>query len=784
MKKKAFTWLVILAMFVSVFAGMSFNVLADGEVEGLPWESFGGAKVEVEGDHYHATGFSANSSSPALEINGRLEELLKDRDVVTANIKFEYCGTADVTANVRFRWNTGGNDVGAVNNSLKSSLKFNGDWQQFEASVTVTKSDFELASSWKVVFSSISNIEGLCIDVKNATVERILDASDVEGLEWKSYNSTVTRAIVKDDLTNEYCYAFTGSQMNHYMGLPLYDAISKALPDTGTGKVRISYDFRIASDTPITISGVTAMRDGTDASRPLGDISPTSGNLKFTEVWNHVEFVVDFTNFTASTATHKDKQINADSWARFNTSNLNNQNYELRFKNTVVERAYGDEDVEGLSWDKQSNVVKNVKFDSESNEAYYSFTGFTNSTDRYNCIKSASVYEKMKEILGNEGTGWVKFSFDYAVEVTDGTAPFTGFRSRGANVGDIMDSSGTNIILDGKWHTAVGVLHFNEWVSGKNEKIVDGTYLCTGTLADGKQGNIQEIKIKNTKIEKGRAIDVQLEISNSLTFKMSTNVTDFTKSYMADNVTMKLTRNGHTDEVIGTEEEGSGRFCFEYKVNPQCMGDDITMVLCVGDKEYDLEKTCSVKAYCEKLHELFPNDDELNRLLADMLTYGAKAQKFAEYETDNLVTAGLDWVGECKSKEVTISAESIIKNTAEHGDFIKGASLSLGDTVRIFFKVMAEQADSAELYTDEAMVEPSEIIPDDDYTYIYTDGIYYNNLDKVYKLKIDEHYVEYNANAYIAAKYNDEKVGDIIIALAAYGDSAKAYSEQVKGSDQ
>ncbi|MBQ6094348.1 MAG: InlB B-repeat-containing protein, partial [Lachnospiraceae bacterium] len=79
-------------------------------------------------------------------------------------------------------------------------------------------------------------------------------------------------------------------------------------------------------------------------------------------------------------------------------------------------------------------------------------------------------------------------------------------------------------------------------------------------------------------------------------------------------------------------------------ISPQQLGDDITGTLYVmkdGQLVKGMTLTYSVQKYCETSLKNATAKNTLNTLLVDLLNYGAAAQEYVDYKTDNLVNAKL-----------------------------------------------------------------------------------------------------------------------------------------------
>lgn len=134
----------------------------------------------------------------------------------------------------------------------------------------------------------------------------------------------------------------------------------------------------------------------------------------------------------------------------------------------------------------------------------------------------------------------------------------------------------------------------------------------------------------------------------SATLRISENINVIYAAEIPDGYTdpyMVFSFLGSERTVTDYTVNASGQCCFEFAdVNPQCMGDNISATLYAtlnGETVSVTKAEYSVKDYC--VNQLAKTDDaSLITLLSDILTYGAAAQTYIGYETDALVTSGLD----------------------------------------------------------------------------------------------------------------------------------------------
>ena len=136
-------------------------------------------------------------------------------------------------------------------------------------------------------------------------------------------------------------------------------------------------------------------------------------------------------------------------------------------------------------------------------------------------------------------------------------------------------------------------------------------------------------------------ISLSLESSITMNFKvLKDSVSSFDDFY----VTAKF---GEKEEKITEYKQNGNYYVFSYKgINPQLMNDEITAVLHAknGNKEYTSpQKVMSVKEYAYTMLDRYSTEEhsKLRTLLVDLLNYGAMAQKYVGYKTDNLVNSDL-----------------------------------------------------------------------------------------------------------------------------------------------
>jgi len=257
--------------------------------------------------------------------------------------------------------------------------------------------------------------------------------------------------------------------------------------------------------------------------------------------------------------------------------------------------------------------------------------------------------------------------------------------------------------------------------------------------------------------------------------------------------TVTFTRNGEADEVLGVLDANTGYYRFTYTgINPQCMTDPIGATLTVGGVDVAEKNGYTVADYCEAVQqntaaELNISDaelTELKKLMADMLVYGAAAQSYIKYRTDDLAN---------KASWVSANASSYVKPTSVKSattpvgdDKLTAAGLEFGNLVKIYFRMSVADAEglTVELYKGSTLIDTANVsdltFENGKFTYL-TEGLKATEFDEAFTLKLmsgvtELHSATYSVNSYVCSMENDAEMGALVKAMCAYGASSKAYN--------
>ncbi len=252
--------------------------------------------------------------------------------------------------------------------------------------------------------------------------------------------------------------------------------------------------------------------------------------------------------------------------------------------------------------------------------------------------------------------------------------------------------------------------------------------------------------------------------------------------------TVAVTHNGKVTELGGTPDGNNG-YKYAYNgITPQCMNDKITAEYSIGDEVID-SLEFSVKDYCtmlvsktaEELGYTPAKYNTMKTLLADMLDYGAAAQKYRHYHSDNLPNTD-EWVALNRS---TFEVPTDCKNVgaiSNNNYCLYSVGVRLSDVVQLYFRFNV--TDWTDVTVDvtrkgqKSKYTQSNITDDA----LYLDAVYATAFGDEYTVELKHNgtvmqTVTYSVNSYIASKYNGTN-SELIQALGRYGASAAAFNAQ------
>ena len=293
----------------------------------------------------------------------------------------------------------------------------------------------------------------------------------------------------------------------------------------------------------------------------------------------------------------------------------------------------------------------------------------------------------------------------------------------------------------------------------------------------------------------GEILYESVSVGNSFTVNVYAEI-DGNYSWYVD-----FSRNGKTERTEG-KKQSDGSLCFSYEeLTPQCLGDEISIrLICVnGGKETTVESVSgfSVKKYCEVLYGLY-EDADTREFLADILKYGAQAQKYTGYRSSDadLATYGLDWpeILEQKyfdgSKLGSVSRHNEITADARTNR-VTAAGLILGNFNNVYFDVSMENGTEYRLYEATGsgykdVTSGSVSQKNGKSTRITTPALAAVDNGTVFRVELRIsgkaiYTFDYSAETYISRKFDSDTacgsttLGSFLQTLSNYGNSAENY---------
>lgn len=261
------------------------------------------------------------------------------------------------------------------------------------------------------------------------------------------------------------------------------------------------------------------------------------------------------------------------------------------------------------------------------------------------------------------------------------------------NCNDTSYKNGTaKIIVTGG--TFVGFDPANNKAEGEGT-----SFVAAGYVSRMDEDGSYTVVPANAKITVGK----RLSIGNDLTITYLVNLTDCTNPWVKfqfynDDIkgyTTVEVKNYGTATVEGPDGRPVEVFTFDFTgVNPQRMTDTLKATVYAEDAsgnvvEYQVADY-SVAQYCSNKLAKLGQDDSLRKLIGNLVAYGAAAQVYQNYRTDNLVSTV---VSGAVSTDYTDRLSSVTqytgKVTGAAGVTIKRKTLVLSNTfaVRVYFTV-------------------------------------------------------------------------------------------------
>ena len=306
-------------------------------------------------------------------------------------------------------------------------------------------------------------------------------------------------------------------------------------------------------------------------------------------------------------------------------------------------------------------------------------------------------------------------------------------------------------------------------------------------------------EVMETEVEDANLKFKNYSLSLASNIEMNFNVNESVLAGLTDPYVVVNCAGDETVLTDYTTENGVYTFKFN-KIYPQLLGEDVTAVLHAKDgivDHYSAPYTKSVKGYCNNQFSRLDHAQwaKFHTLLVNLLNYGANAQTYVNYKTNDL--ANKDLTAEQQSWALTdVGTLNNVRNyNAEVIDnptvTFSAASLSLGSTVGISIQFTTPDVDNTKIV---ATVRGTsyEFTSED-----FVDGtngrkkLIFNNLlandmreTVTFKAYVNDvlasNTATYSIESYVSGHTNDTgayaKLANLLNSMYLYGEAAKAYA--------
>ena len=298
--------------------------------------------------------------------------------------------------------------------------------------------------------------------------------------------------------------------------------------------------------------------------------------------------------------------------------------------------------------------------------------------------------------------------------------------------------------------------------------------------------------------------DISLvELGPKITSASITAGTDITVNYYADyaeGASMKFTVNEEEVMADGYYNAEIDKYVYRFpNIAPDRLNDEIKAELIKDNQVVAVKEGFTVKQYLDTVLSKTAEDlgmaeekfAKLKTLAADLLHYGAAAQKYFDYKTDELVNDG---VTEGTAFVAPTTTDKDVTNKSANGVTFSGQNLRFDNVNRLMFRFKVDSSvitDITKLSIKIAVGNELKTVTSEDFenagadTYIvYTDDIYATEFDDVFTVTAcvdgtDGANVKYSVNSYVYAMCNSTTASEKMVELAKatynYGLSATAY---------
>ena len=251
-----------------------------------------------------------------------------------------------------------------------------------------------------------------------------------------------------------------------------------------------------------------------------------------------------------------------------------------------------------------------------------------------------------------------------------------------------------------------------------------------------------------------------------------------------------------TKTVAGTTTATENVYKFTYKgISPHRIGDDITVTMLLYGEDF-AETNFVMTDYFKKLLSMTASELSMTNakyaamhdLIGDICDYGAAAQEYIGYDTENLVNE--DFADYATDEEEASSFDKSVSGEAADGTSFKGVSLHFDgeNKLNLVFNATAENIENVTVTVTVGEGSPVTFGARD--FVLVTEGVYAVRSQAVKATEFDDtitaiiysgltegQTLTYSVQAYVYAKQDgDDETAELVKALWKYGVSATTYS--------
>ena len=297
------------------------------------------------------------------------------------------------------------------------------------------------------------------------------------------------------------------------------------------------------------------------------------------------------------------------------------------------------------------------------------------------------------------------------------------------------------------------------------------------------------------------------EDAETVTYTVGVKVIKSVRATLGSDITMKFTlpRNSYTVSVTlmvngkeqtitlenpKQEKVSNEKYNYIYQftgLTPQMLDREFTIT--AYDKTGILRDsyTYSVLEYCNDLLAQDSVTSETKQVVAELLNYGAAAQKYVGADSSKLQDA----IKQSNIALLTDEPQGEVSTTGTE-QIVAGATVNFSNVNKIVFAITPEIYANLDSYTitiNDIAVEKSAWVLSGDYYMWYSDGIKATEFGKPCKLVVTNgsetvQTIEISVNAYCSAVYKmsgvPEALKNLVKATYNYGAAAKVYAESSK----